>query len=105
MNSYFDSVEKMRHYLVALSLVPDGDLRPPTTLAVSHTFWRDYTCPAATETINVVIERDIPLIKRLVFLLDRYNVPNRANALIDLLYKQAEILLSGGQISAVTNVA
>jgi hypothetical protein len=45
----FDSLHKVAHYLAMISLEPfvfDGvPFRPPATLVVSPTFWRDYTCP------------------------------------------------------------
>lgn len=231
MNSYFDSVEKLRGYLVALASVPDGNHRPPGTLAVSHTFWRDYTCPPgcggccaaftmdlwpdeyarltvaypalageftprpvrffgrdetlysniaaardrmqvrqkcqfldgigrcgidaakpfsclfelnklqmfptrdrvllskklfrngwrydrvdggrgalcemvaiAPATVETVIRRDLPLVERLVWLLDRYAVPHRGHALLALLAQQAETLRAGGTIAKVTSV-
>lgn len=41
----FDSVDKLKHYLLMLSLEPDGDNIPPKYLVVSRSFWGNYTCP------------------------------------------------------------
>lgn len=45
----FDSLHKIAHYLAMIATAPfvfDSKLyQPPTTLKISPTFWRDYTCP------------------------------------------------------------
>jgi len=44
MNSYFDSIEKIRHYLVMTSYQDDKEIKSPKRFSISKTFWRDYKC-------------------------------------------------------------
>lgn len=41
----FDSTDKLKFYLSAFCVEPYEGISPPAVLAISHTFWRDYTCP------------------------------------------------------------
>lgn len=41
----FDSTDKLKFYLSAFCAEPYDGIAPPAVLAISHTFWRDYTCP------------------------------------------------------------
>lgn len=148
----FDSIEKIRQYMVMLSLEPDGDFTPPKYLGVSKTFWRDYTCPdrpfsckfelnkfsfnvkfdrcliskrlfgrgwqykrvdggigakcemleLTEDILEIVYNRDVNYIRRLVFLLDKYKVNHRGHQLLDLLEDQYLTLKRGDDIKQVT---
>lgn len=41
----FDSTQKLKFCLASFCMEPFEDIIPPKILAVSQTFWRDYTCP------------------------------------------------------------
>ena len=56
------------------------------------------------EIIEIVKERDLPLVERLVYLLDRYNIKHRGHALLDCLNQQYLDLKAGKEIKPITLV-
>lgn len=41
----YDSADKISLYILMIATEPIEEYNPPKHLGVSHTFWRDYTCP------------------------------------------------------------
>lgn len=56
------------------------------------------------EIIEIVKERDLPLVERLVYLLDRYNIKHRGHSLLDCLNQQYLDLKAGKEIKPITLV-